>query len=210
RAFKIASGEWRVNKITSTHTNCAGGKTPGRSSALQHIADQAVKDNPGMTGVALKRKMQRDAGMKVGHRTATRMKNTSKKSHQAAAAGSYQQLTSLCAELQTGCPGTVAEVERNADGKFKRLFCMLGRAAYVCANSPFKLLCVDAGHLKGEWKGVMLVATCKDANNTLVQVATVVCDKENADYMWLYKMMKKNAEMKVLLDSPKTTIFTDQ
>lgn len=70
---------------------------------------------------------------------------------------------------------------------------------------------MDAGHLKGEWKGVMLVATCKDANNTLVQVATVVCDKENADnYTWLYKMMKKNAEMKVLLDSPKTTIFTDQ
>lgn len=29
--------------------------------------------------------------------------------------------------------------QRNADGKFKRLFCMLGRAAYVCANSPFKV-----------------------------------------------------------------------
>lgn len=57
----------------------------------------------------------------------------------------------------------------------------------------------------------MLVATCKDANNTLLHVATVVCDKENADnYTWLYKMMKKNADMDGVLKSPKTTIYTDQ
>lgn len=57
----------------------------------------------------------------------------------------------------------------------------------------------------------MLVATCKDANNTLLHLATVVCDKENADnYKWLYKMMKKNADMNGVLNSPKTTIYTDQ
>ena len=50
RAFKISRGEWSVGKIVSTHTNCSGGKTTGRSAALQHIEThietQAVKDNP--------------------------------------------------------------------------------------------------------------------------------------------------------------------
>ncbi|CAN0257547.1 unnamed protein product, partial [Hapterophycus canaliculatus] len=44
-----------------------------------------------------------------------------------------------------------------------------------------KVICVDAGHLKREWKGVMLIATCKDANNTLVHLVTVICDKDNFD-----------------------------
>ncbi|CAM9278095.1 unnamed protein product [Pylaiella littoralis] len=57
---------------------------------------------------------------------------------------------------------------------------MLGRAAHACAQSPLKFICVDAGHLKGSWKGQMLLVTCKDANNTLVQEATVICDKEDS------------------------------
>ena len=57
----------------------------------------------------------------------------------------------------------------------------------------------------------MLMATFKDANITLVHLATVICDRENSDnYSWLYKLMKKNADMESVLDSDKTTIFTDQ
>lgn len=111
RAFKIRTGEWKVNKIVGSHTNCSGGKIPGRSAALKHIAEQAVKDTPDILGIALKRKMERDSGLKVHHRTATRMKNIAKGASRTAVEGSYQQLASLCAQLQTDCPGTVAEVE---------------------------------------------------------------------------------------------------
>ncbi|CAM9633175.1 unnamed protein product [Pylaiella littoralis] len=155
----------------------------GKSTALQGMAADAMRDNPQLTGVALKRELER-TGLKVTDRTATRLKNNAKKAHHAAVAGSYQQLPSLCAQLEKNSPGTVAEVEKNADGTFKRLFVMLGRAAHACAQSPLKFICVDAGHLKGSWKGQMLLVTCKDANNTLVQVATVICDKEdNSNYV---------------------------
>ena len=46
RVFKISTEEWSVGKIVSTDTNCSGGKTPGRSAAHQHIATQALKNNP--------------------------------------------------------------------------------------------------------------------------------------------------------------------
>ena len=56
----------------------------------------------------------------------------------------------------------------------------------------------------------MLIVTFKDANNTLVHLATVICDKENCDnFSWMYRLMKKNPEMAAALDSDKTTIFTD-
>ena len=57
----------------------------------------------------------------------------------------------------------------------------------------------------------MLIATFQDANNTLVHLATVICDKENIDhYSWLYKMMRKNVDKGSVLDSDKTTIVSDQ
>lgn len=57
----------------------------------------------------------------------------------------------------------------------------------------------------------MLLATFKDANNTLVHLATVICDKENSDnYSFLYGLMKKNSHMESVLNSNKTSIYTDQ
>ena len=60
----------------------------------------------------------------------------------------------------------------------------------------------------------MLMATFKDANITLVHLATVICDRENSDnYSWLYKLMKKNADMESVLDSarpPSSLISTSR
>ena len=40
---------------------------------------------------------------------------------------------------------------------------------------------MDAAPLKGAWNRVMLTLSFKDANNNIVQVATTVCEKENAE-----------------------------
>ncbi|CAB1110366.1 unnamed protein product [Ectocarpus sp. CCAP 1310/34] len=58
---------------------------------------------------------------------------------------------------------------------------------------------------------MMLVATGTDADTKLVHVATSICDKENTDnYSWFYLMMKNNVDMAEVLNSPKTTLFTDK
>ncbi|CAN0211597.1 unnamed protein product [Pylaiella littoralis] len=109
KAYK-GKGGWNITGLVDVHTNCSGGMAKGKSTALQGMAADAMRDNPQLTGVALKRKLER-TGLKVTDRTATRLKNNAKKAHHAAVAGSYQQLPSLCAELEKNSPGTVAEVE---------------------------------------------------------------------------------------------------
>ena len=112
RAYKGAgSEEWKIHSVVSDHTGCSGGKTPGRSVAFDDVARQAMNDNPTLQGIALKRKIERDTGIKVKHRTATRMKNRAKKEGQAAVVDSYQLLSSFCEQLQENCPGTIAEVQ---------------------------------------------------------------------------------------------------
>lgn len=65
--------------------------------------------------------------------------------------------------------------------------------------------------MKGTWKGTVLVATGKDTNNTLVLLAFVICDKENAsNYAFLLSQMKKNAYLKELLESQLTLIYSDE
>lgn len=112
RAYKVkGTGEWRVHKVSTDHTGCSGGNTTGRSAALAGIARQALNDNPQLQGISLKRKIERDVGIKTTHRSATRMKNAAKKQGEAAVLESYQQLRSLCEKLEATCPGTVAQVE---------------------------------------------------------------------------------------------------
>eukprot|EP00904_Undaria_pinnatifida_P000873 jgi/Undpi1/10787/HiC_scaffold_29.g13235.m1 len=88
RACNKQSGdEWRVHTVNTTHTNCSGGKTPGRSAAFQRVANQAFNDNPHLQGVQLKKQIKRDLGVPVKHRVATTMKNTAKTASQAVVLG---------------------------------------------------------------------------------------------------------------------------
>ncbi|CAN0350255.1 unnamed protein product [Pylaiella littoralis] len=91
-----------------------------------------------------------------------------------------------------------------------RMFIMLGRAVRVAANSVFKIVCVDAGFLKGEYEGQIIVLSTKDSDNRLVMAAFAIADKENADnYAYLFREAKKNPEMAAFLNSPDTTIYAD-
>ena len=84
RAYKKQGGdEWRVHTVNTTHANCSGGTTPGRSAAFQRVANQAFNDNPHLQGIQLKKKIERDFGVPVKHRVATTMKNTAKAASQA-------------------------------------------------------------------------------------------------------------------------------
>ena len=86
---------------------------------------------------------------------------------------------------------------------------------YAWPKSPLsiaasQIVYVDARHLKGEYEGVVLVMATEDSDNKLVMTAFVIVQKENADgYAYLFREAKKNPEMAVFLDNPKTTIYTD-
>ncbi|CAM9801352.1 unnamed protein product, partial [Ectocarpus fasciculatus] len=111
RAYKGAEGVWKVHTVDAARTNCSGGKTKGRTAALSVLAAQAVKDHGGINGVQLKRKLERDTGIAVTHRTANRMKKTARDGDKASAADGYKLLGSFCTELQRQCPGSIAELQ---------------------------------------------------------------------------------------------------
>ncbi|CAN0318392.1 unnamed protein product [Scytosiphon promiscuus] len=98
---------------------------------------------------------------------------------------------------------------------------MLGKSAHVAANSVPKvnavadsypstrclyIVSMDAGHLKGAWKGVMYILSMEDSNNRIIHISTVIADKENeTNYRFLLDQTCKNAHVGPLLASGKVT-----
>ena len=73
-----------------------------------------------------------------------------------------------------------------------------------------QVVCLDVGHLKGGWKGVVYVLSMKDNNNHIIHVSTVLADKENqSNYKFLLEVTCKNEEMARLLKSDEVTFFID-
>ncbi|CAB1107048.1 unnamed protein product [Ectocarpus sp. CCAP 1310/34] len=64
-----------------------------------------------MNGKELKRKLERNTGINVAHRTANRMKMTARDGDKATTAAGYQLLVFFCDLLQQQCPGSVAETQ---------------------------------------------------------------------------------------------------
>ena len=81
--------------------------------------------------------------------------------------------------------------------------------AFLAPLSFCQMVAVDAGHLKGQWNGVMLTLSCKDSNNRLIHVATAVTPKEDASsYRFLLLQAKRNPEMATFLNDRRTTFFS--
>lgn len=121
-----------MNKINNQHNPCSGGNVTGKSAGLRPIARQAVNDNSKVQGIDLKRKIERDTGLKVSHRTATRMKTSAREASALEKDKSYQLLPAFCAELEKKCPGSVAVVE-------VRLHTRAAKCALISHFSPLPL-----------------------------------------------------------------------
>lgn len=81
-------------------------------------------------------------------------------------------------------PGSVVDLQTCDDQTFQ--YCYFSLAACVRAFRTCRpAIVIDATHLKGKYKGVLFVASTKDANEQIVPLAFGVGDKEN-DLSWTW------------------------
>lgn len=71
-------------------------------------------------------------------------------------------------------------------------------------------ICVERSHLKGEYKGKLLVAVAQDVNLQIYPIARRIVDGEtNASWDWFFKKLKDvvdDSEMLVFVSDRKTSI----
>lgn len=88
-------------------------------------------------------------------------------------------------------PGSVLKLEVDAETKeFSRVF-MAFNSCISGFNNCRPFLCLDGAHLKGRFKGTLLAATGKDADQGLFPLAFAIVGTENDDnWLWFLEILK--------------------
>ncbi|XP_073033919.1 uncharacterized protein [Primulina eburnea] len=98
--------------------------------------------------------------------------------------GCYDRLRWYCRAVKETNLGSVAECEIDIEtNKFKRLFICLHACVVGFVTGCRLLIFLDGTHIKNKFKGCILLAVSKDANDDLFTIAYFVVDAEN-DINW--------------------------
>nr|GEV29551.1 DNA-directed DNA polymerase [Tanacetum cinerariifolium] len=83
-----------------------------------------------------------------------------------------------CYNLERKNEGSVTRIKTDDKRVFEMLFIAIGASTRTFLNYLCLLLIIDPAHLKGEYKGINLVAVGMDGNKQIVPVAFGICKRE--------------------------------
>ncbi|XP_075084936.1 uncharacterized protein LOC142168176 [Nicotiana tabacum] len=84
--------------------------------------------------------------------------------------GNYEQLPSYLYMIEQKNPGLYTNIKRDAENRFVYMYFMYG-ASISGWKYCRPLIAVDGTFLKNKYRGVLLVAVTKDANNQIFPIA---------------------------------------
>lgn len=117
----------------------------------------------------------------------------------------YSDLPSYLHRIETANPGTITRLECDEQDRFKYLFIAFG----ACINGfQFirNVVVVDGTHLKGKFKGILLVAVGQDGNGRIFPLAFGIVDSENdAAWEWFLTQLRM-----VCVDHQELVIISDR
>ncbi|XP_022883679.1 uncharacterized protein LOC111400499 [Olea europaea var. sylvestris] len=170
------SAIFMIHKFNNLHT-CS---IDYRRNAYQHatssvIAEQIMGKLDNTYGsydpTAIARDVEREFGVKISYHQARRGKVTALHLLHGTSGDSFQKLSSYCHVQGESNPGTVTHIKVDSRNRFHYLFLAFGASIRCYLHYIRPVICVDDNHLKGPYKGTLLLATAQDANKQIYPLA---------------------------------------
>ncbi|KAL5543618.1 hypothetical protein UlMin_007402 [Ulmus minor] len=118
---------------------------------------------------------------------------------------SFHVLPSYFHMLEKLNPGTVTRIEVDGESRFKYLFLAFG-VAIRGFRYMRKVVGIDGTFLKGQYRGVLLVATAQDGNGQCYPLAWGIVDSENEDaWSWFLTQLKE-----IIGDTDELALISDR
>ncbi|KAL5557981.1 hypothetical protein UlMin_034192 [Ulmus minor] len=118
---------------------------------------------------------------------------------------SFHILPSYFHMLEKLNPGTVTCIEVDGESRFKYFFLAFG-VAIRGFRYMRKVVGIDGTFLKGQYRGVLLVATAQDGNGQCYPLAWGIVDSENEDaWTWFFTQLKE-----VIGDTDELALISDR
>ncbi|XP_073137804.1 uncharacterized protein [Henckelia pumila] len=145
---------------------------------------EKLRAEPSYRPSLLLKDIHRDYGVELEYRKVWKGKELAMHDIYGTEKDCYDKLRWYCRNVRETNPGSMAEYEIDAlTNKFKRLFICFNACASGFATGCKPMIFLDDTHIKNKYKGSILVAVGKDANDDLFTLAYSVVDAEN-DCNW--------------------------
>jgi hypothetical protein len=209
------SAVFMIRKFNNVHT-CSVDfrRNAHRHATTSVIAEHILRklDNPyrSYDPTDIARDMECEFGVEISYHKARRGKLAALHLLHGTPKDSFQKLSSYCHVLGECNPGTVTHIEVDSHDRFHYFFLAFGASirGYIQYMRP--VICVDGSHLKGPYKGTLLLATAQDANKQIYPLAWGIVDAEtNKSWMWFLSNLKDligDSDELVFVSDRKTSI----
>ncbi|XP_022891979.1 uncharacterized protein LOC111406842 [Olea europaea var. sylvestris] len=138
------------------------------------------------------RDIEREFGVKISYQKAHRAKVAALHMLHGTPGDSFQKLPSYCHVLGERNPKTVTHIEVDSHNTFHYFFLAFGASVHGYMRYLRLVICVDGSHLKGPYKGTLLLATGQDVNKQIYPLAWGIVDAEtNRSCMWFMSNLKE-------------------
>uniref|UniRef100_A0A5B6Z8C5 MULE transposase domain-containing protein n=1 Tax=Davidia involucrata TaxID=16924 RepID=A0A5B6Z8C5_DAVIN len=199
----------RVKKFNNVHCHTAQDvanyKPTVRSKYIGKMIKEKIAETPGYLPVQIRKDFEASMSVHMSYHQAWCAKEWAKSSITGEPKDSFKFVPWMCNRLIDCIPGTRANYILSDDGRFKQLF-----VAYGCSITGFMTACrpilfIDACHLTGHYRGVLMSVCGLDANNGLYPLAYSFASTEN-DENWLWFLQ----ELKHIIGDRTIVLMTDR
>ena len=186
---------FRIRKLSETH-DCFGlihtrHKQVTNTFIATRIQDK-LRAQPNYTPTQIRLDLKTELGVDISYAKAWRARELALNFINGTHEEAYAKLPGYCKDVLNTNPHTTAILERDDDGKFKRIFISYGASAMGFGHC-LPILGLDGTHLKSKYLSILLAATGVDAVGSLYPLAFAVVDAENdANWLWFLSILRKH------------------
>ncbi|GJZ20926.1 transposase, MuDR, MULE transposase domain protein [Tanacetum coccineum] len=188
-AWSIRARRWgdtdkfRITGMNNVHTFPKTQTYPNHRNAnkkvIAHILTPKLKDNRRvLKGKDIQQDILSQYKISISYQQAWRGKEYGLEQIRGSPYESFEMPPYYLHNLERKNKGTVTRIKTDEEGVFEMLFIALGASIRTFVNHLRPLLIIDAAHLKGQYKGINLVAVGMDGNNQIVPIAFGICKGE--------------------------------
>lgn len=182
------------------------------SSWVANVVKEKLRGEPSYRPCTIMKDIQRDYGLELEYHKVWAGKEMAMHDIHGTDKGSYDKLRWYCRAVKETNPGSFVECEIDPmTKKFRRLFicfhaCVVG---FISGCRP--LIFLDGTHIKNKYKGCLLVAVAKDANDDIFTLAYAVVDAENdCNWEWFCNQLKHVLASQYIVIFHNYTFFSDR
>nr|XP_043625746.1 uncharacterized protein LOC122597181 [Erigeron canadensis] len=200
RALKTKTHQkWEVTRWVNTH-NCIGAYASNYNTNLtstiiaSHIL-HSIENDPSYPSKNIQVDIKNHLNVNVSYKKAWYGKKKAMEILYGDWESNFDELPTYIASLQNSNPGTIIKWFHHPNSSsnimtFKYIFWAFGPSIEAFRHCR-SVVCVNGTHLRGDYKGKMLVAVTKDANNQILPIAYAIVDEETShSWCWFLRQLR--------------------